>query len=116
MRTRRRDRLLDDAPAGGVHGQVQRTEIFDGCVHGLLDTRFVGDITGMKRRAVSDLEGRLGAGRGREIEDGDLRPAFAQLLSGGACHARSASDDDDGLFPLDLHFTPLRLDQLCSAN
>jgi hypothetical protein len=69
----------------------------------------------MKRGAISDLKSRLGAGRGREIEDGDLCAAFAQLLGGGACHARSASDDD-GLFPLDLHGTPLRLDQLRSAN
>jgi len=94
---------------------MERTKLFDRRVQRLLDTRLVGDIARMERGATSDLAGRLGTGLGREIEDGDVCSALAQLFSGGARHARGASDDDC-LLPVDPHFPPLRLGQLRTAN
>jgi hypothetical protein len=94
---------------------MQRTKLLDRRVQRLLDTRVVGDVTRMKRGVTSDLAGRLGTGGAGEIEDGDLGSALAQLLSGGARHARGASDDDCFL-PVDLHFSPLRLGQVRTAN
>ena len=94
---------LADAAAGGVHRDVQAAQRGHRVGERGLGLVVVQDVD-LVERAV-ELFGHLGAGRVRQVEDGDVGALLAEQLGRGLGHARRPADDD-GLLALDLHGVP----------